>query len=64
MAYKGYFKPINSFKYLGNPTNIIYRSLWEMKLMAYLDSLAARKANGDKTAQAEIEAVSALLSSK
>ena len=37
MAYKGYFKPINSFKYLGNPTNIIYRSLWEMKLMAYLD---------------------------
>ena len=37
MSYKGYFKPINSFKYLGNPTNIIYRSLWEMKLMAYLD---------------------------
>ena len=34
------------------------------ELMSYLDSLAARKANGDKTAQAEIEAVSALLSSK
>ena len=34
------------------------------ELMAYLDSLAARKATGDKTAQAEIEAVSALLSAK
>ena len=34
------------------------------ELIAYLDSLATRKASGDKTAQAEIEAVSALLSSK
>ena len=34
------------------------------ELIAYLDSLAARKASGDKTAQAEIEAVSALLSSE
>ena len=34
------------------------------ELMAYLDSLAARKASGDKTAQAEIEAVCPLLSSK
>ena len=34
------------------------------ELIAYLDSLATRKANGEKTAQAEIEAVSALLSSK
>ena len=34
------------------------------ELMAYLDSLAARKASDDKTAQAEIEAVSALLSTK
>ena len=34
------------------------------QLTAYLDSLAARKAAGDKTAQAEIEAVSDLLSSK
>ena len=34
------------------------------QLKAYLDNLTARKANGDKTAQAEIEAVSALLSSK
>ena len=34
------------------------------ELMAYLDSLAARKASGDKTAEVEIEAVSALLNSK
>ena len=34
------------------------------ELMAYLDSLATRKTSGDKTAQAEIEAISALLSSK
>ena len=31
------------------------------ELMAYLDSLAARKASGDKTAEAEIKAVSAAL---
>tara|TARA_R110000822_G_scaffold3972_15_gene17003 strand:+ start:534 stop:971 length:438 start_codon:yes stop_codon:yes gene_type:complete len=37
MAYKGYFKPINSSKYLGNPTNIVYRSRWELRLMSYLD---------------------------
>ena len=34
------------------------------ELMAYLDSLAARKASGDKTAHADIEAVSALLKCK
>ena len=34
------------------------------ELISYLDSLASRKAGGDKTAQTEIEAVSALLSSK
>lgn len=37
MAYKGKFKPKNVQKYKGNPTNIIYRSLWELKLMRYLD---------------------------
>lgn len=38
MAYKGKFKPKNSQKYLGDPTNIIYRSRWELKFMMYLDS--------------------------
>ena len=36
-SYKGYFKPKNSKKYKGNPTNIIYRSSWELKLMMRLD---------------------------
>ena len=34
------------------------------ELISYLDSLACRKAGGEKTAQIEIEAVSALLSYK
>jgi hypothetical protein len=38
MSNKGYFKPRNPDKYKGDPTNIIYRSLWELKLMGYLDS--------------------------
>ena len=38
MSNKGYFKPRNPDKYKGDPTNIIYRSLWELKLMSYLDS--------------------------
>ena len=38
MAIKGFFKPKNPQKYKGNPTNIVYRSGWELKLMLYLDS--------------------------
>jgi len=38
MAYKGKFHPKSPEKYKGNPTNIIYRSLWEMRFMRYLDS--------------------------
>ena len=37
MAYQGRFKPKNPTKYMGDPTNIIYRSGWELKLMSYLD---------------------------
>jgi hypothetical protein len=37
MAYKGKFKPKRPEKYIGNPTNIIYRSLWELRLMRYFD---------------------------
>ena len=37
MAYKGKFSPKNPKKYKGDPTNIIYRSLWERKVMVYLD---------------------------
>jgi hypothetical protein len=34
---QGKFKPRNPSKYMGDPTNIFYRSGWELKLMAYLD---------------------------
>ena len=37
MAYSGKFIPKNPDKYRGDPSNIIYRSLWEFKLMKYLD---------------------------
>ena len=38
MAYSGKFVARNPKKYKGDPNNIIYRSLWEFKLMKYLDS--------------------------
>lgn len=38
MAYKGSFKPNNPQKYKGNPSNIIYRSRWELMLMQKFDS--------------------------
>lgn len=38
MAYSGKFVPKNPMKYKGDSSNIIYRSLWELKLMRYLDS--------------------------
>lgn len=37
-TYQGFFKPKNPQKYKGDPTNIVYRSGWELKLMLYLDS--------------------------
>ena len=36
-TYKGRFTPKNPKKYKGDPTNIIFRSLWERKLMVHLD---------------------------
>lgn len=36
-TYKGRFVPKNPKKYVGDPTNIIFRSLWERKVMVYLD---------------------------
>ena len=37
MPYKGKFSPENPSKYVGDPTNIIYRSLWERRFMVFLD---------------------------
>ena len=38
MAYKGKYQPSYPRKYKGNPTNIVYRSLWERKFMVYCDN--------------------------
>jgi hypothetical protein len=37
MAYSGKFSPKNTNKYLGDPMNIWYRSLWERRVMVHLD---------------------------
>lgn len=38
MSYKGFFKPTDPAKYKGDPSNIVYRSSWELKFMRYLDA--------------------------
>lgn len=38
MAYKGKYTPKNSEKYLGDPTKVIYRSLWERRFMVFCDN--------------------------
>ena len=38
MTYKGKYIPKNPQKYKGNPSQIIYRSLWERKFMVYCDT--------------------------
>jgi hypothetical protein len=37
MAYRGRYNPKNKSKYMGDPTKIIYRSLWERKCMLIFD---------------------------
>lgn len=37
MAYKGRFRPKHPGKYKGDPSKIIYRSLWEFKFFRYID---------------------------
>ena len=37
MTYKGRYFPTNPKKYRGNPNQIIYRSLWDRKVMVYCD---------------------------
>lgn len=34
---QGYYVPLNSDKYVGNPNQIIFRSSWELKFMQFLD---------------------------
>ena len=37
MSYNGKYRPRYPKKYKGDPTNIVYRSLWEKKFMNYCD---------------------------
>lgn len=37
MSYKGIYRPSNPQKYIGDSSNIIYRSLWERKFMYWAD---------------------------
>lgn len=37
-SYKGKYNPQNPSKYAGDPTKIIYRSLWERKFMVFCDT--------------------------
>ena len=38
MYYKGKFKPKNKHKYVGDVSNIVYRSRWESVFFSYLDT--------------------------
>jgi hypothetical protein len=38
MPYRGRYTPISPYKYIGDHTNIIYRSLWERKFMIFCDT--------------------------
>ena len=37
-TYKGRFRPTNPRKYKGDITNIVYRSLWELRFMKWCDT--------------------------
>ena len=37
MTYKGKYIPQNPQKYKGDPSRVVYRSLWERKFMVYCD---------------------------
>jgi len=39
-TYKGRFSPRNPSKYKGDPTKIVYRSLWERQVMRFFDEHA------------------------
>jgi len=40
-SYKGKYTPKNPNKYAGDPSKIIYRSLWERKFMVFCDETAS-----------------------
>jgi len=48
MSYKGKYQPKNASKYAGDPTKIIYRSLWERRFMVFCDNNESIKAWGSE----------------
>ena len=38
VTYKGKYRVINYKKYKGDPTGVVYRSLWERKFMKWCDT--------------------------
>lgn len=50
---QGYFTPSDPSKYLGDPSNIVYRSSWELKFLQYCDK-------NDKIVEYSAEAVSVM----
>ena len=36
-TYKGKYNPVNAHKYVGNVSNVTYRSMWERRFMKYCD---------------------------
>jgi len=48
-TYKGRFRVVNAAKYKGDITNIVYRSLWELKFMKWCDTNASVVEWGSET---------------
>ena len=48
-TYKGKFKTKNPLKYKGDITNIVYRSLWELRFMKWCDQNPAVQEWGSET---------------
>ena len=48
-TYKGKFKTKNPLKYRGDITNIVYRSLWELRFMKWCDQNPAVQEWGSET---------------
>jgi len=48
-TYKGKYRVTNAAKYMGDITNIVYRSLWELRFMKWCDSNASVVEWGSET---------------
>ena len=48
-TYKGRFRPNNASKYMGDISNIVYRSLWELRFMKWCDNNVGVEEWGSET---------------